>query len=194
MIIYWRATVEKQYLLWSGSLISDQVLVGCRCWSGYRFSAWHGAGCCGQGWLCPGQSHHAGQRELQGWGPSNLQTLSYKITFQAASGMNNQDKQKKICAFIVLYPRFKCHTSGASAFCYLWVQENCSWNKSARARLNLPPAASVTSIKHLRPDAELQAGRLWLTGVPSCPSVQLETQCLGMYFLSSLFSLFLATS
>lgn len=59
-----------------------------------------------------GQSEQKGQRMSKQWTPS------YKVAFKMAkdksSGTNNGDKQKKICAFIVIYRRPKCHhASGA---------------------------------------------------------------------------------
>ena len=59
-----------------------------------------------------------GQSEQKGQRVSNQWTLSYKIALKMAtdksSGTNNGDKQKKVCAFIVICTRAKCHhTSGA---------------------------------------------------------------------------------
>jgi len=58
-----------------------------------------------------------GQPEQKGQRMSNQWTTSHKIAFKMAtdksSGMNNGDKQKKVCAFIVVCTRAKCHSSGA---------------------------------------------------------------------------------
>lgn len=113
------------YVLWNGSLVSDQVLVTANA-------------------ALPA----AGQSEQKGQKVSNQWTPSYKIAFKMAkdksSGTNNGDKQKKICAFIVICTRPKCHhTSGAYSFRYLWRYENYTRNKSAGILwppLDLPPA------------------------------------------------------